>query len=246
MEVKTEPAGRLYDILEQARRQPPSVPARDAWAAVFGVDASDTGTILKMLADLTQLMHTTKIKVEALEGIDHDLYLRPFTKIETILSQINLDGSWQHWKNQIDEPTIYGLQFCSDRLNRATNYTKIPNDEVDAIKKSLSELTDQILESDLDKGLKELLIRNLEQLRQALISFKIKGIDGLEQELALNLGSIILHREEIKEKSSNGKSALWEKYFVFLEGVNKTISSAKNIKELVGSELFKLIGISGG
>ena len=247
MEVKTEPAGRLYDIFQEARQKNDGDSSRKVWAEVFGVAEDDTSTILKMLAELIQLTHSTKGKIENLNDIDHELYLRPFSKIERILSQINLDAGWKHWKNQIDEPTIYGLQFCSDKLNRITNYTKIPNEEIDAIKQSLSDLTDQILKSELDISLKELLIRNLESLRQALISFKIKGIDGIQQELELNLGSIILHKEEIKAKSNeSNESILWSSYFKFLEGLNKTISVAKNIKELGGKEIFKLIGIDNG
>ena len=247
MEVKSEPAGRLYDIFNEARKKPEKESSRKVWAAVFGVPEDDTGAILKMLAELIQLAHHTQEKIERLDDIDHQLYLRPFTKLGRILSHINLDTAWKHWRDQIDEPTIYGLQFCSDKLNRVTNYTKIPNDEVDKIKKSLSELTDQVLESELDNSLKELLIRNLERLRLALLSFKIKGLEGIEQELELNFGSMVLHRDEIRKKSgSDNDGVLWNKYFKFLEGLNKTIAVAKNIKELGGKELLKLIGIGDG
>ncbi|MEQ6342921.1 MAG: hypothetical protein M3A44_15080 [Gammaproteobacteria bacterium] len=247
MEVKTEPAGRLYDIFHEAKLKPEAHSSRKVWAEVFDVPEEDTGTILKMLAELIQLTHATKEKLEKLNDINHELYLRPFSQIERVLSHINLDAGWKHWKDQIDEPTIYGLQFCSDKLNRVTNYTKIPNEEIDSIKQSLSELTDQILNSELDNSLKELLVRNLEGLRQAIISFKIKGIEGIQREVELNLGSIILHREEIRSKSISGKeSALLSKYFKFIEGLNKTISTAKNIKELGGKDFLKLIGIDNG
>ena len=244
MEVKTEPAGRLYDIFNEARQKPEGDSSRKVWSEIFGVPEEDTGIILKMYADLIQLSQTTK---EKLEDIDHDLYLRPFSRIERILSQINLDAAWKNWKAQIDEPTIYGLQFCSDKLNRITNYERISNEEIDAIKLSLSKLTDQILNSKLDSSLKELLIRNLESLRQALIAFKIKGIEGIQQELELNLGSIILHQEEIRSKSNvDNESSLWTGYFKFLEGLNKTIAAAKNIKELGGKDFLKLIGMDNG
>jgi hypothetical protein len=247
LEVKTEPAGRLYDILNEARGKPEGDSSRKVWASVFSVPEKDTGTILRMLAELIQLAHETKTRIESLDDIDQNLYLRPFNKIERLLSQINLDAGWKHWKTQIDEPTIYGLQFCSDKLNRVTNYTKIENTEIDEIKKSLSELTDLVLKSDLDPFLKQLLVRNLESLRQSLIAYKLKGIDGIQQEIELNLGSIVLHKEEIREKSiQKDSSALWKKYFAFLDGLNKTIATAKNLKQVGGTEMLKLLGLGDG
>lgn len=247
MEVKTEPAGRLFDIFKEARTKPATDSSRKVWSSIFGVPENETGTILKMLADLIQLTHETKAKIEQLDDIDHQLYLKPFTKIEQILSKINLDAGWQQWKDQIDETTIYGLQICSDKLNRITNYTKIKNDELDKIRKSLAELTDMVLEADLHTSLKQLLIRNLERLRQSLISYRIKGIEGIEQEVALNFGSVLLYREEIREKTETDENkTLWQRYFSFLSRLNIILATAKNIKQLTGEEIIKLIGIGNG
>jgi hypothetical protein len=245
LEVKTEPAGRLYDILQEGRTKPGDYPSRRVWASIFGVPEIDTGTILRMLAELIQLTYETKVEIEKLEDVDHQLYLRPFQRIESLFSQINLDAPWKHWKDQIDEPTIYGLQFCSDKLSRATNYTKIDNDEIEKIKNSLSELTDQVLETQLDSFLKQLLVRNLESLRQSLIAYRIKGIDGIQQEIELNLGSMVLHRDEIRQKYEHSKSGnLWKKYLSFLDGLNKTIAAAKNLKQIGGAEVLKLLDLN--
>lgn len=245
MEVKTEPAGRLFDILQEARSKPEQQKVRKVWADVFGVEESDTGTILRMIADLIQLTYKTKSQIEALDDIDHKLYLKPFNKIERLFSSINLEASWHGLKNLIDEPTIYGLQFCSDKLNRNSKITALKNSELDQIKKSLTELSDMISNSSLESSLQLLLLRNIESLRQALIAYKIKGIDGIETELELSLGSLVLNREKVKEcvaKSSSG--GVFEKYFKVLDGLNKTVTTAKNVDQLIG--LSKLLGVSDG
>ena len=240
MEIKTEPAGRLFDILQEAKRKSENYTARKVWSEIFEVEEQDTSTLLKMLADLIRLMHLSKRNIEELNDIEHELYLKPFSRLEVIFSQVNLDAQWKAWRDQIDESTLYGLQFCSDRLNRSTNYTKITNDELDKIKDSLSDLVEQILASELEVSLKQLLIRNLERLRQTLIAYRINGIDGIETEIELNLGSILLHKDEIKKKSGENSTHIWKKYFSFLDGLNKTISTAKNVKSL-GEGLTKLL-----
>jgi len=244
LEVKTEPAGRLFDILQEARRRPETYTARKVWSEVFGIEEHDTGTILRMLADLIQLIYLSKTKIEEQNDIEHELYLKPFSKLEVIFSQINLEGQWKASRDQIDDSTMYGLQFCSDRLHRSTNYTKIKDEELDEIKSLLSDLVDTVLKSKVDTFLKKLMVKNLEGLRQALIAYRIKGIDGIETEIELNLGSILLHKNEIKEKSEEKDTAsLWKSYFTFLDRLNKTISAAKNIKNLGGGELMKFLGI---
>jgi hypothetical protein len=244
MEVKTESAGRLLDILSEARNKPAQTKVRKVWADIFGIKEDDTGTILRMLADLIQLTYKTKSQIKNLEHIDHALYLKPFVKIETMLSSINLEAQWQSWQQQIDEPTIYGLQFCSDRLNRETNFTTLKNSDLEQIKKAIEELSNSVSDSNLETPLKLLLIRNLESLRQALIAYKIKGIDGIETELELNMGSLFLNKDKIVASADKQESkSFFQKYFKFLDGINKTISTAKQVDQLTGNSLSKLIGV---
>jgi hypothetical protein len=247
MEVKTEPAGRLFDILQEARSKPDQYKVRKVWAEVFGVKEDDTGTILRMIADLIQLTYKTKSQIEALNNVDHSLYLKPFNKIERMFSSINLEANWQGWKNQIDEPTIYGLQFCSDTLNRITKITALKNNEIEQIKKSLTELSDMVSHSSLEPSLQLLLLRNIESLRQALIAYKIKGIDGIETEMELSLGSLFLNKDKVKDSvDKDNTDDVFKKYFKFLDGLHKTVSTAKKIDQLSGNTLSKMLGISGG
>lgn len=246
MEIKTEPAGRLFDILKEAKSKPDNYKVRKVWAEIFSVDEKDTGTILRMVADLIQLTYKTKSQIESLDDVDHSLYLKPFTKIERMFSVLNLEANWLSCKNQLDEPTIYGLQFCSDKLNRNTKITALKSTEIELIKKSLTELSDLISASSLEPSLQLLLIRNIESLRQALIAYKIKGIDGIETEIELNLGSLFLNKNKIKESVSNEKSStIFKKYFSFLDGLTKTVSTAKSIDQLTGNSLSKLLGVNG-
>ncbi|MDQ7057620.1 MAG: hypothetical protein Q9N62_04000 [Ghiorsea sp.] len=243
MDVKNNSAGRLLDIFIEAKNSLPNLTVREAWADIFDVPADDIATILKLLADVITLNNETKRNLERLDNIDNKLYIKPFLKIESILSRVNLEGSWVTWQQQIDETTIYGLQICSDKLSRDANYTQIGEDEFESIKASLATLTDDILSSQLDTELKSLLIRNLERLRQALLAYKIKGIEGIEQEIELNIGSIVLNQEKIKQAKQTDKSnTIIKSYFVCLDLFNKTVSTAKSVKPFALSAM-KALGI---
>lgn len=245
MNVKTEPAGRLVDILQAAKTKHDQSKVKTVLAEVFNLDETDTESLLRIVADLIQLVYKTKKQIEEMENVNHDLYLKPFTRLELMLSTINLEAHWKSWKNYLDEHTIYGLQFASDQLSRISMVSSIANEEIDHIKNSLQSITDEILDSSIDEDLKLLLIRNLESLRQALLAYKIKGIEGIETELALNIGSIILNKDKLQESAAHNESkSIFKKFSTFLEGVNKTVSTAKKVNEIANDTgITKLLGV---
>jgi hypothetical protein len=233
VDVKNNPAGRLHDLLRAAQQQPGKEPARKVWSAVFSVDATDTGALLKMLADLIDLVDETKKAIGRLQDVDHQLYLKPFKKLETLLSQINLEAGWEHWRQQLDEPTLYGLQFSADRLARESGYTHIDNDELAQLRKDVEDLVARMLDADLPDSLKALFLRNLEAIRHALLAYRIRGIDGLQQEIERSVGSIILHKEQISSASTNSpQGGVWKSFFELIARLHQLVALARNSKEL--------------
>lgn len=235
MEVKNNPAGRLHDLLRAAQKQPAKEKARNAWAKVFDVDPSDTGLLLEMLANLIGLVSDTKKAIERLDDVDHTLYLKPFKKLEVFLSNVNLDAGWEHWQKQLDEPTLYGLQFAADRLSRNSGSTSISEKDIEALQAELEQFVSSVLKSDLPAGLKALFLRNLEAVRHALLVYRIRGIDGLEHELERAIGSLLLNQAHIPpagDKSAPRK--FWERFFVVIDRINKAVTLSRGTKELAG------------
>ena len=233
MEVKNNPAGRLHDLLQTAQRQNGKVKARDAWAKVFDIEPGDTALLLEMLADLIGLVSTTKSSIERLENVDHALYLKPFGKLERFFSQVNLDTNWEHWKQQLDEPTLYGLQFAADQLSRSAGSTSISEEDVVSLQEELEQFVASVLKSDLPPGLKALFLRNLESVRHALLVYRIRGLDGLEHELERAVGSLMLNRQHIPPEGDKSEPRkFWERFFVVVDRINKAVTLSRGTKEL--------------
>jgi hypothetical protein len=241
MDVKNNPAGRLYDLLLAARGQQGDVAAKVAWAKVFGVPEANTGILLKMLADLIDLMLEAKAAVAKLEDVEHDLYLQPFKNIESMLSNLNLEARWQESRQRLDEATMIALRFVADKLSRVSGFTQIKNEEVDQLEKDLEGLIARVKDSQLPDHLKSLLIRNLEALGQALFAYRVRGIEGLEQELDRAYGSIVRHKEEVAVAlKDKGKQDVLKSVFEWIDRVNKVATFARNMKE-IGTSVAQLV-----
>lgn len=235
MEVKNNPAGRLHDLLRVAQKQPVKEKARNAWANVFDVDPGDTGLLLEMLADLMGLVSDTNTSIERLEDVDHALYLKPFKKLERFFSEVNLEAGWDHWQKQLDEPTLYGLQFAADRLSRNTEITSISEKDIESLQAELEQLVANVIESDLPQGLKALFLRNLESVRHALLVYRIRGVDGLEHELERAVGSLFLNRHHIPPKGDKSETRkFWDRFFAVVDRIHKAVTLSRGVKELAG------------
>jgi len=245
LDVRNNPAGRLHDLLEMARQRPPQELARNTWAAVFGVDPN-TGVLLKMLADLFGLINQAKAAIQQLDDVNHALYLKPLHRIETILSHINLEESWDHWKRQINEAILEGLQFNADLLSRKSGFTHVNENEISGLKKELEALMSLVIEVELPNDLKFLFIRNLEAIHYALLAYRVRGIEGLEQEIERAVGSMVLHKNSIPPNTEvSPRRKAWENFCAFIGRLNNIVSLAKNSKELgapVAQEIIQRLG----
>ncbi|QGX40927.1 hypothetical protein [Permianibacter aggregans] len=246
MQVQNNPAGRLHDILSAARQHPPKEPARKVWASIFDITPEDTGTLLKMLADLIDLVHETKAAIQKLDDVDQNLHLKPFKRIESALSTFNLDASWEHWKNQIDDSTLLGLQFSADKLSRLSGTTSIPNDELANLRSQLDALIGFVAESSLVPEIKIFMLRHLERLRHALLAYRVRGLDGLQEGLETIVGSFMLNSEAVKSSATTEeeKEAM-KKIFNLIDQFNKVVSFARNAKELASPAIQLLTQLIG-
>ncbi|EKO3583981.1 hypothetical protein GCS56_003408 [Vibrio metschnikovii] len=246
MKVKSDAAGRLLDILTEAKSKSEKWRSRQVWASVFNIPENDSGSLLLMLAELIRLSDQTKKQLIAIDDIDHQLFLKPFVNVERIFSILNLESSWQPSKQLLDDVTIYGLNVCSDKLSRINQTTSLNDEDLDKIKSMLEQLTDEVLNSDLESPLKEFFIRNLEGLRQSLLLYKINGIDGIEQQIQLNIGTLMFNKENIKSSNTGNNDSLIKGYYDLLEFINKTLDTARKVDRLAGNSISSLLGVDLG
>lgn len=130
---------------------------------------------------------------------------------------------------------MYGLQFAADRLSRNAGSTSISEKDLDSLRAELESLVTSVLEADLPQTLKTLFLRNLESVRHALLVYRIRGIDGLEEELERTVGALLLNKQLIPPKEDNSSSRkFWEKFFLIIDRINKAVTFGRATGELAG------------
>lgn len=178
-------AARLYNVLSEtskhgSRLDPWKV--HQVWAQTFGVPHDDLYQIFHHLIVLRQLLDEVEKQIKAIPNINHEVYLKRFSKIRKALAPTNFQEDWFK-SSHIDEGMLATLEFCAERLS-ATSPEKTPlDDEIEALWQAVESLKEQILSEEVDAQLQSILLDLVESMRRAIHEYRFWGVDGLRQEL---------------------------------------------------------------
>jgi len=227
-------AARLYDILSTARSQfdpkQREVKIIQVWASVLNVGTEDTVERLHFVAHLLALLRQAKLDVQALPGVNTQIYLKPFSKLERAFSSMNLDASWNNFTSHLDDATMVALEFCADTLSNNRPEPIIDAETLKSLQADVESLIEKITLSDLLPETKLLFLKNLENIRLAILEYRINGSVGLSQSLDLSLGSILRNKDKIDQV---GDQEIFPAFFRIMFKINQLVTYANNAKQLL-------------
>jgi len=208
---------------------------REVWSTVAGIDSSDNPKILRFMADLIILAEEAKNAVKQLDDVDHEIYLRPFKKIEQAFTRISLDAKWDTFNRYLDDPTMVALSFCADTLSRSGSERQVPDEELKNLKSEIDALLEQVVDLDIPEELKTFLVEQLEKMRAAVLGYRMYGNEGLKQVLESIFGAAILHRDSILANMSEEKNkGFWLRFWKTVENLANSLTAVESIKTLSG------------
>lgn len=231
MLVQTNPVSRLVSLLEKAVPTAGATTVRHVWAKTLGCEPSDTAELLRLVGSLIALTCEAKAAVLAVENIDEQLYIAPFKPVESLLSNMNFDRKWADVAGGLSPQTMIGLKFAADLLKReGVGSIELSDDQVSELISKLAEILQRAMDSELPENLKRLFVRNLEELRRALLCLQISGPEGVEQELDRAVGSILRYSKQMKETASenDGNESIIKDYFALMGNINEAVAFAQN------------------
>lgn len=239
MTIPNNPAGRLHAILSEALPNKPNKPTREAWANVFQVDASATGHLLYLSAQLIELLRLSRQKIEQIGNVDHDLYFRPIENLERAFATMNLDATWNEFRTKVDDATMIGLAFCADTLSQYHPEEVVEKTVLKELLDDIDNVLKTVLESNLNPTLKTVLTENLENIRRAIIEYRIRGSEGLLRALEASIGALLRHQNEFKQ---NKESDSVSRFLKLLMTLDRIIGIALKAKQLFGGVVTQLLG----
>lgn len=192
---KTNPAKRLLKILEKASKLKGSLKNRIVWSTVFNLQENDDIGITKNLIYLEEQVSEMERLINLEDEIDHKLFLSPCEDLRSVLIPINLHVNWERQKTILKTHTLDRLKYCDDKLLNIDSEEELTTEELEEINKATNDLFNQVRDSNIDGTLKQTLLEELENIRQAIASYYINGIKAFNKSVRSTIGTIVVNQD---------------------------------------------------
>lgn len=225
------PAGRLHALLKEALSQKSNGTVKRVWAKVFEIDEDNRPLLLMRVSQVMNLFFETNELLNKLEEVDHELLLKRIPNIGAGLSLMNFENSWNSVAQHFDEHTMELLELCAFEISRAGYKASIPRDELQQLQHQIAELIEQIVQSeDIDNEFRVFLLKYLRMLENAIIDYRVSGVDGIVVSLERAVGALALRPDPISDIKTDAGAKFWS----VLGKASTLCSLAVNTAKLLG------------
>jgi hypothetical protein len=192
----TNPARRLYDVLDNANRQDHNKITFAVWAEVFGIGQDNEEEIVHRFFQLRRLYSEAVRTMESIEELNAALYLRWVAPVGEIFHLHTFQHHWSQTRTPLTAIVMQALEFSAEELTKRHQERLIPQEQLKSIQDDLAALGDKIIESSLDDNLKTLLLREVGRLQRAISEYRIRGAAALQEAFEEAVGVIAVHHSE--------------------------------------------------
>ena len=227
-------AGRLFKLLDRAKKLPRGFPTYAIWRIVLldnevanpGSPLSNDG--MHAIGEHLRYWFGTveDIKCAVQEHTDHpEIYLSEFENLTKLFSPRNLEIGFEY--GLITPSLLTNLQHCAKDLPEDRT---ISPDEVQELREATRELINQIKDSELPTNLRKWLVEMLAKVEDAIIHFDRFGGKGLRKALVNLIGELIIDGE--KTKSLDAIPTIKEKLSALLGKIKVGCETVEHVKTL--------------
>jgi hypothetical protein len=242
--IKTNnPAGRLYDVLSEARNHPTSqgVPAKKIWSSVFGVD-SDSTLLIRRLVQLTEEMDEATERLKQLENFTLALHLPQLQSLRHALSPTHLNSNWEHVARFLSESSMLSLASAADWLAHHDPDGEINKSDLDALQREIEELVRVVLDSKSDIVFRQFVLEQLEKIRSAILEYRIRGPVALREALEYTTGALVLNHTLVKEQADRKDGSILRRFEKVVSTTHTLVTTIAKFHQLA-EPLIRLLSM---
>lgn len=170
------PAGRLYEILNSVRSHGKNTQARDVWNQIFGLPKDDLShELAAKLAKTALLVHES---VLLLEDEHPDLASPPPSWVAQVITGFmthNVHGTIESFQVHVSNETLVNVKTAAILLHKGSGRKLLSQQETAEIAASLTNLLEEVLNSDQPAELKSYLVRSIRKMLTAIDEYRLTG-----------------------------------------------------------------------
>ena len=235
------PATKLLTILN-ATRATNQTRTRLVWGEVFNIDepSSEEG-LFKILAHLVALrgvFNETVMSLRQIATVDEELFIKPVIRLMRIVDLNGLHNPWSQYSAFLSGGDLFSLKYCENLIsNHAEGQeNEVPDEELQDILNDLNSLYESVIASSLPQTLKQSILDLIQEIRQAIHLYRVKGAEAFREAMTKSMGIIVANKDAFEENkdSSDVKSIMnmlvrIDKWYTFAVKMKPMLEAAANI-----------------
>lgn len=232
LEIANNPAGRLYVHLTAAKNAGAKNPlARVIWGQIFGIDPNDTPKLMVHMTQLMQLTGEARAALRTLPDISQTTYEKHLQRIDEIFSaHFNLNDHWSNFANQVGQETLAGLELTAERLRESSPEQILESSQLRDLQSEIDALLQNVVEARLDGELTRSLVGALEEMRHAVLQYRLRGNAGILRAVDRSFMVVARRREEWEDTK---RQPVLDKVLAFITKVDALVATVMRLAKLM-------------
>jgi hypothetical protein len=214
--TETSAAKRLHAVLSSLSRytqkQGTVVRLFDILPPVMMVTDSDQNrAALRALTLLQQMFEQVETEIEHSFSKSEDItfYRQSLPGLRAAITPLNFATNWDQSRAAISAQDLTGLLYTAQAIQNHLSEKELQKPEIDDVITSVKNAIEEIGHLEIDEECKALLIQTLDGILAALISYPIRGTQGLKEALISYIGALAFYSESMKQSQSSSKTTEW-------------------------------------
>jgi hypothetical protein len=234
------PAGRLFRLLQQGMGRDGNKPTLEAWAGILGMDPGDKAAVYGAIGDVISLISDARAHVRRHPELKQELYLRTLDTVESLLLNQSPMGQWGSIVSGLNGPHMLALEFCAEQMDRLAEEKELPEAILDSLRTDIDAALTRLLSSDLEDIVKQHLVQRLEEVRAAILSYRVSGIAVVARTTEASLGAAVVAQSHARGEGN--RAAIKDYLDIVQKGLNVVERAAAHYP-LLASAVRALAGL---
>ncbi|EOD4079978.1 hypothetical protein ACOHX9_000685 [Yersinia enterocolitica] len=235
------PAARLHQILLDGAGQSSNFRCRDVWSDILKISDMTEVKFLRAIADTAEL-------------VDEIIYLRDEvlntsraksthwpTQVRKAFNLQDLKGDWASFNKHIDSLVISELDMLAMIFEKSDAEENLNEEKLTEFKDRILILREEIISSELDKGVQYALLALLKKALEAIEMYQITGAGPIMEAVEASIGKVMFD-QNLQEEIKSG--TIGKQFGALMGGLANFVTIAQGVKELAGPAITLLLGKS--
>ncbi|MDA5550079.1 hypothetical protein OP862_09950 [Yersinia massiliensis] len=235
------PAARLHQILLEGSLQDNNLPCRDVWFDILKVSEGTEINLLRAVANTAELADKIVYIRDDVLKTTRAKSAHWHKQVKKAFGTQNLKSDWGSFNKAIDSLVISELDMLAMIFEQSNSEENLDEEILAEFKDRILILREEIISSELDKGVQYALLALLKKALEAIEMYQITGAGPIMEAVEASIGKVMFD-QNLQEEIKSG--IIGKQFGSLMGGLANFVTIAQGVKELAGPAITLLLGKS--